>query len=521
MNFKPVRLAVALLGDRLAVAVIGRGALDAFTVDAENPGASLRAELDARQLTVRSAAFALSRGATSVKQIELPAVAGDVRDMVRFELDRHLPFPADDAPYDFVPLPAEAAADRAAPAAHRVLVVAADRRVVDAALRMAEEARLKPWSLTVASHNLTSLARPPRGTRVVWAHRAAGVTDILMLVGDSLVGSRSFPAVDDETVAEEIGRTIAAARWRTCDVVWVSGDGALHGAPKMGALTGLGVPVVEPAWTPRARARLGALQEPSGALQLAVAVGSGRRVRPLELLPAPLRPRRLSRSQALTASLAALTALLAVLALLAPGWRQQRHLARINAEIARVDPEVKAVDRVVRELERKRKLLATAASAEAGGIRSLPVLRDLTDALPPDTWLTTLSLDTKGVELTGQAAAASALIPVLENSPRLERVEFSSPVTRSRENKEQFRIRASWEPGGFLATPTSAAAPAGGATAAAPGAPPGVAPPRRPLPGGAPGAAVTPPASAPAAPAPAAPAPPPAAPPQPAPGATR
>src|SRR3989441_9786014 len=55
-----------------------------------------------------------------------------------------------------------------------------------------------------------------------------------------------------------------------------------------------------------------------------------------------------------------------------------------------------------------------------------------------------LSFDTKGVELTGQAAQASALIPVLETSPLLERVEFASPVTRGRD-KEQFRIRAAWE----------------------------------------------------------------------------
>src|SRR3989475_3360547 len=67
-----------------------------------------------------------------------------------------------------------------------------------------------------------------------------------------------------------------------------------------------------------------------------------------------------------------------------------------------------------------------------------------------------LSFDTKGVELTGQAAQASALIPVLENSPLLERVEFSSPVTRGRD-REQFRIRAAWE---AAPTATVAGAPA-------------------------------------------------------------
>jgi Tfp pilus assembly protein PilN len=509
MNFRPIRLAVALLGDRLAVAALGRGGVEAFTVDAENPGAALRAELDARKLSARAAGFALSRSAVSVKQIELPSVAGDLREMVRFELDRHLPFPADDAAYDLVALPAEPTPEGAPPTGHRVLVAAADRRVVDAALRVAEEARLKPWSLTVASHNLPSLARPPRGARVVWAHRAAGTTDLLLLAGETLLGSRSVPTVDDAGVADEIRRSLVAVRWRSCDAIWLSGDGALEGAPNMGPLTGIGVPVVEPAWTPRARARLRALPEPSGALQLAVAVASGRRVRPLELLPPALRPRRLSRPQAITVTLVAVTALLAILALLAPGWRQQRHLARIDAEIARLDPEVRAVDRVLRDLERKRKLLATVAGVEAGGIRSLPVLRELTEILPNDTWLTTLSLDTKGVELTGQAAAASALIPLLENSPRLERVEFSSPVTRSRENKEQFRIRAAWEPGGAVSTAAPVLPPTPGQTLApTPSVPPPGAPPRRAVSPGAPAGA------APGQPAPSAPTPP-------APGTTR
>jgi Tfp pilus assembly protein PilN len=112
------------------------------------------------------------------------------------------------------------------------------------------------------------------------------------------------------------------------------------------------------------------------------------------------------------------------------------------------------------------------------------VLRELTEILPNDAWLTTLSLDNKGVELTGAASAASALIPLLENSPRLERVEFSSPVTRGRDNREQFRIRAAWEVAAApapTATPSApgAAAPTPAPTPAAPGSAPAPAAPRR------------------------------------------
>src|SRR5438309_1339295 len=355
MNFKPLRLSVVLLGDRLAIAALRGARVETFIVEAENPADALRAELEARGLPARNAFFALSRSVVTVKPIDLPPVAGEVR------------------------------------------------------------------------------------------------------------------------------RSLVVLRWRGCDVVWVSGDADAPNAPTESPLATLGAPVTEPEWTSRgARQIEGLAAEQRGALQLAVAVAAGRGVRPLELLPAAVRPRRLTRAQSITVGMAAATVLLGIIALLAPGWREQRHLNRINAEINRLDPEVKSVDRVLRELERKRKLLATVNGVEAAGVRPLPVLRELTELLPGDAWLTTVSLDAKGVELTGAASAASALIPLLENSPRLERVEFSSPVTRGRDNKEQFRIRAAWEAAGAVAT-----TPAPGGVAPAPGAvpPPGTV---APTPGAAP-----------------------------------
>ena len=64
--------------------------------------------------------------------------------------------------------------------------------------------------------------------------------------------------------------------------------------------------------------------------------------------------------------------------------------------------------------------------------------------MPQDAWLQSLNMDSQGVEIIGQAGAASQLIPTLESSPWLERVEFTSPVTKG-QGKEQFRLRANWE----------------------------------------------------------------------------
>jgi len=388
----------------------------------------------------------------------LPALGGEVREMISFELERHLPFPSDDATFDYLLLPDERNG-ATPPAGRQVVIAAADRRVVEGALRVAEEVKLRPVSLTVAAHNLPALVgRRPRQEKVVWIHRAGDTSDLLFLVGGTIALSRSVASTDAATVVGEIQRSFTLVRWRGCDAVWVSGDGQ----PEVtSALTERGMTVTEPPYTPRARGLLAAVTEtPRGALDLAVAVAAGR-LRPLELLPVGLRPRQITRPQLVTAGFAAATILLALGALLAPGWRETRRLADLNARITRLDTDVRATERVLQDLERNRRLLATIQSLENSSVRPLPLLRELTELLPNDAWLTLLSADTKGVELTGQASAAAALIPLLENSPRLERVEFSSPVTRGRD-KEQFRIRASWEgsPGAVAASVTAPATPA-------------------------------------------------------------
>jgi Tfp pilus assembly PilM family ATPase len=244
VKLSQVRLAVVLLQDRLAVAAIAGERTETFSIATENPAAVLREELTNRQLTPRTVSLALPRTSVFVRPMELPTVGGDMREMVRLNLDGHLPFAADDdTAFDFAPLPAEANGATHDDLLQRVLVTAAESRVVEAALRIAEEARLRPASVTVASHDLLALARPERGQRVVWVHHTGATADILCLFGSSLVLSRSAPAPDEASMGEEIQRSLAAVRWRECDALWVSGDLPLD------ALMGASLPaaVSEPA----------------------------------------------------------------------------------------------------------------------------------------------------------------------------------------------------------------------------------------------------------------------------------
>ncbi|HSF04455.1 MAG TPA: PilN domain-containing protein [Methylomirabilota bacterium] len=446
----PARLGLVLRGDRLVAAVTHGPRLEAFSVEAEQPAAALRAELDHRKLAPRTVAIGLARTSVTVKPIELPSIEGDVRDMVKFELERHLPYGAEEASFDWIPLPDER--EGAAAGSRQVVIAAVDHRVMEAALRLAEEAQLRPVSITVATHNLPALVTRQRQGHIVWVHRLGDNVELLLLAGSSLLLSRVV--ANDGNIADEVRRSFGPVRWRSCDVVWISGDAVEETRDALGEL---GVPVGEPPYRDNVRAQLETLPEDSRSeLMLALAVASGGRGRPLELLAPALRPRHLTRSQMITGGLMAAAVLLGIVALMAPGYRASRQLSSVNSQIARLDTEVRAVEKVLDELGRRRRLLAMIQSIESTTVRPLPVLRELTELLPGDAWLTMLSLDTKGVELTGQAQAAASLIPLLENSSRLERVEFSSPVTRGRD-REQFRIRATWEgTSAATATPTGA-----------------------------------------------------------------
>ncbi len=446
------------------VAMTGRRGIELFTLEAQdNPGARLTAELEARRLRCGRVRVGLQRSLVTVKVLELPRIAGGQRrEMLQFELERHLPFPAEDVAFDTLDLP------QTPDGPTRLLLAAADRRVVDRALRILEEAKLKPASVTVACHNLPRLLRRRVGARrAVWVHRVGASTMLVFLADGQLQLSRSVPIESVEGLGEEIAATLPVLKWQDCQAVWISGDGAsglLSSSP--GAL---GAEVIsEPPYDAGlARVISGVPPEQQASAVLALAVAMGKRRPPLDLLPEGLRPHTVTVGQAVTAAMLVVTLGLGLAGLSVQGYKDRRYLRALEATTHTLEPQVKEVDRIAAELNQKKRLLAAVASAEQQGLRPLPLLRELTELLPQDAWLSALNLDLHGVELTGQANAASQLIPLLEGSPWLEHVEFTSPVTKGRD-KEQFRLRAAWENG-----------PAGPATAKPAGAAgrPGTEPP--------------------------------------------
>jgi Tfp pilus assembly protein PilN len=440
----PPRIGVFLRDGRLTVVgLTGRDRLAHAVVEAaEDPAATLAAELRSRGLGSGRLRLGLDRRLAVVKAIELPrAAGGDLAQMIGFDLERHVPFPPEQTRFEWVELPSPAEEPR------RVLVVAAEVRTVERPLALVAGAKRQPAALTVACHALPALlprALAPR--HAVWAHRHDGVADLLFLDGRTLLTSRQVGAADPAELAREIRRSLPVVRWSGTDLVWLSGLSGDDAPAWRDHLTAaLGVPAAAPPFAAAVLplvAQLPADDQGPGLLALAVAAEAHSPA--LNLLPAAARPWAPSRGQLVTAGMVAVIAGLGLSLGLVHVVRTERYLERVNAEIRHLEPEAKAVDGLAEELGRKRRVLAALASAEERRVPALPVLRELTETLPAGAWLQALAMDRQGVELTGHADGASALIPLLEASSQLERAEFTSPVTKT-QGKEQFRIRAGWE----------------------------------------------------------------------------
>jgi Tfp pilus assembly protein PilN len=412
--------------------------LTAFSVPADEEAAiAIRRQLLEAGVRARRAQVGLPRRAVVAKAIELPVVPGaDLRRMVGFELERHLPFPPADALFDFEVLPSEAGRPL------RVLLVAVERRSQERVRQLVRDAGLTPRLVGIAIHSLARLVTgdATSGRIVVWLE--ASEAELAVVVHGRVVASRQFPVRDDagargQRLEAELGRTLAAlSESDRREVAEVVVGGLL---PPAFAVETLPVHVgIDP---PPEFSALDHANLPALAVALERA---GRKPPVANLLPDDLRPRPFPWPRVATAALALLALGIGAAIPTVTFVKERRALAALDARIARLAPEVERAERLAAEVERARRELATLRSFEEQGVHPLPVLRELTDTLPGDAWLTNLSVDRTGLELGGFANAASQLIPLLEASPSLERVEFTSPVTKGRD-REQFRLRASWE----------------------------------------------------------------------------
>ncbi|MCF6157591.1 MAG: hypothetical protein E3K32_03245 [wastewater metagenome] len=71
----------------------------------------------------------------------------------------------------------------------------------------------------------------------------------------------------------------------------------------------------------------------------------------------------------------------------------------------------------------------------------IDAILELAKVLPYDAWIKAITFEKNSFEIEGDAVSSTNLIPILENSPIFSGVGLTSPVTKTQNGREKFRIR--------------------------------------------------------------------------------
>jgi general secretion pathway protein L len=133
---------------------------------------------------------------------------------------------------------------------------------------------------------------------------------------------------------------------------------------------------------------------------------------------------------------------LAAAVIAVPLMRQSLALADVDAQIAALRPRMDQVDALRRQIAAGSAGAGRIAAAQARSTMALRALGVLTDLLPDDTWLTSISLRHAQLTIEGHSTAATRLIAAMTADPQLKNPSFGAPVVRAENGTDIFTIQA-------------------------------------------------------------------------------
>jgi general secretion pathway protein L len=133
---------------------------------------------------------------------------------------------------------------------------------------------------------------------------------------------------------------------------------------------------------------------------------------------------------------------LAIAVVAAPFVRQSIALVWAEDQITALRPRMDQVDELRRRIAAGSAGAGQIAAARERASVALRALGVLTDLLPDDTFLTSLSLRRDRLTIEGRSAAATKLIAALTTDPHLKNPSFAAPVVRGENGADVFTIQS-------------------------------------------------------------------------------
>ena len=439
----PDRLALAQLRKRLLRVELGDVEVHPLPPPAQAAErrdvvtAALRAFARTHASGARRAYIVLPRRMAVMTRVLLPAAAREnLAQVLEYEIDTLVPLPKDEVHYDFVVRGQDA--ERV-----DVLLTCLPRTVVQEHRDLLDAAGLRVRGIGLSSTALADYVYFCRGGESEPIALLVGEGDdveVALVRGGRLAASQLVPTRRLATgdLDRALARELADEQLEVEQVamVGIGLPGELAGAVTLGPDELVGI----------AGERLEGGGERLRGLHPAALIGVGgalaavrEQTVPLNLLPADERRAADEGTSLATMALAGLVAVLLLVWGVSAMVKQRLLLRTVQQQVAVMQPKVREVHALQDEIGHLQKQLDILSSGE--DVRATRVLADLTELIPTDGYLTTLTLRQGRITMDGQAAAASEIITALEKSKRFRNVTFSSPTTRAGD-KERFALIA-------------------------------------------------------------------------------
>jgi general secretion pathway protein L len=145
--------------------------------------------------------------------------------------------------------------------------------------------------------------------------------------------------------------------------------------------------------------------------------------------------------------LSAIICAVLVVLFLSQTYRNENTLNSLNHQLEEIKPLTAKLQKIDQRYEDLSGYMKAMNAIESKSPLKLPVLQELSQKLPKDTWVTRISIKQNQLEVRGYSASASKLIPLLEESTFFKDTQFKGSVT-TRALGKQFTIRSTMEPRG-------------------------------------------------------------------------
>lgn len=390
----------------------------------------------------RRAYLSVPRAEAAFNRVILPAAAREnLGQVLEYEIEHLVPLPRDQVFFDYSARPL--GEDRL-----EVLLVCIPREIVHGYLDALEDAFIRPRGIVLASTAIADYLAFCRGEANGPVGLLLGVgeaVEFALLAGGRLIASQLLPAsrvAAPADLSRSLARQLADGSLDPEQVQLYRWELANGGGPPLPAL-GDGDLLNLAAGRLQAPPEFFETHEPSLLPALGAALDAVREgTVPVNLLPEEGR----GYDEGPSVATVVLTAVTLALVL---GWgasaiiKDELLRREVRERLASIEPDVAKARKIQDEIDRLRKQLDIVVAQEQER-KVTALLKELSDLIPADAYLTSVNLRNERLTLDGMARSASDIITAMQKSKHFRDVAFTSPITKTND-KERFSLQAEVE----------------------------------------------------------------------------